>query len=145
MTQAQLGIILGGIIPAVLFGIAGICQKLSNQHGISTGAYVLSVGIGVVIVGASLCFYNTQQQFNLKSILPALFMGLSWGIGVVLVALAINHYKTALSKLAPLYNMNTLVTVVGALIVFSEWKDVNALRLLMGAILIIGGGVLVST
>ena len=38
-------------MPALLFGVAGICQKLSNQHGISTGAYVLSVGLGVVMVG----------------------------------------------------------------------------------------------
>lgn len=132
-------------MPAVLFGVAGICQKLSNQHGISTGAYVLSVGIGVVLVGITLCLWNTSQTANTKSIIPAIVMGLSWGSGSVLVAIAINNYKTPLSVLAPLYNMNTLVAVVGALFIFSEWRDVNVVRLIIGSLLIIGGGVLVSS
>lgn len=145
MSETQLGIVIGGIVPAFLFGIAGICQKFSNQHGISTGAYVLSVGIGVVLVGVVLCVWNTAQTANVKSIIPAIVMGLAWGTGSVLVAIAINNYKTPLSVLAPLYNMNTLVAVVGALFIFSEWRDVNAIRLIIGSLLIIGGGVLVSS
>ncbi|MFT5906419.1 MAG: hypothetical protein ACI9E1_002027 [Cryomorphaceae bacterium] len=145
MSETQLGIVVGGLVPALLFGIAGICQKLSNQHGISTGAYVLSVGIGVVLVGITLCLWNTSQTANVKSIIPAIVMGLAWGSGSVLVAIAITNYKTPLSVLAPLYNMNTLVAVVGALFIFSEWRDVNVIRLVMGSLLIIGGGVLVSS
>ena len=145
MTQTQLGIIIGGIIPALLFGISGICQKLSTQHGISTGAYILSIGIGVVMVGAVLCLWNTEQTYNVKAVIPALALGLCWATGVVLVAIAITHYKTPLSILAPLYNTNTLVAVVGALLIFSEWRDVNVVKLLMGSVLIIGGAVLVST
>ena len=145
MTQSQLGIIIGGIIPALLFGISGICQKLSTQHGISTGAYILSIGIGVVMVGAVLCLWNTEQTYNVKAVIAALALGLAWATGVVLVAIAITHYKTPLSILAPLYNTNTLVAVVGALLIFSEWRDVNVVKLLMGSVLIIGGAVLVST
>ena len=145
MSETQLGIVVGGLIPALLFGVSGICQKLSNQHGISTGAYVLSVGLGVVLVGVVLCFFNGSQTASVRSVLPAVVMGLCWGAGVVLVAIAINDYKATLSVLAPLYNMNTLVTVVGALFIFSEWKDVNVVRLVIGAVLIIGGGVLVSS
>ena len=145
MSDTQLGILVGGIIPAILFGISGICQKLSNQHGISTGAYVVSVGLGVVLVGVVLCLFNTSQTANMKSIVPAVTMGLCWGVGVLLVSMAISKYGTKLSVLAPLYNMNTLVTVVGALILFSEWKDLNVVKLMIGALLIVAGGVLVST
>jgi len=145
MSDTQLGILVGGIIPALLFGISGICQKLSNQHGISTGAYVVSVGLGVVLVGVALCLFNTSQTANMKSIIPAVIMGLCWGVGVLLVSMAISRYDTKLSILAPLYNMNTLVTVIGALIIFSEWKDVNVVKLIIGALLIVAGGVLVST
>jgi len=145
MTQPQLGIIIGGIIPAVLFGISGICQKLSTQHGISSGAYILSIGVGVVMVGALLCLWNTEQAYNVKAIIPALALGLCWATGVVLVAIAITHYKTPLSILAPLYNTNTLVAVVGALLIFSEWRDVNVVKLIVGSMLIISGAVLVST
>lgn len=84
MTQTQLGIIIGGIIPALLFGISGICQKLSTQHGISTGAYILSIGIGVVMVGAVLCLWNAEQTYNVKAVIPALALGLAWATGVVL-------------------------------------------------------------
>jgi len=145
MSDTQLGILVGGIIPAILFGVSGICQKLSTQHGISTGAYVVSVGLGVVLVGVVLCLFNTSQTANLKSIVPAVTMGLCWGIGVLLVSMAISKYGTKLSVLAPLYNMNTLVTVIGALILFSEWKDLNIVKLIIGALLIVVGGVLVST
>ena len=47
--------------------------------------------------------------------------------------------------IALLYNMNTLVTVIGALLIFSEWKDVPLLRSLLGSVLIVTGGVLVSS
>ncbi len=145
MTETQLGILIGGLVPALLFGVSGICQKFSNQHGISTGVYVLSVGIGVVLVGVALCLWNSSQTWSVRSVVPAIVMGLAWGSGVVLVAVAINQYGMPLSVLAPLYNMNTLVAVVGALFIFSEWRDVNVVRLVIGSLLIIGGGVLVST
>ena len=109
MSQEHLGLIIGGLVPAVLFGIAGVCQKWSSMHGISTGAYLVSIGVGVLLVGLSLCVVNTEQQFSVKAIIPAVCMGLCWGSGVVLVALGINKYGAPLSQLAPLYNMNTLV------------------------------------
>lgn len=145
MTQAQLGILIGGIIPAFLFGISGICQKWSNQHGISTGAYLVSIGIGVLCVGVVLCIYNSEQQFSTASVVPAIALGVFWGLGILLVAIAISKYGARLSVLAPLYNMNTLVAVVGALFIFSEWKDANLFKLGFGTIMIILGGVLVSS
>jgi glucose uptake protein GlcU len=145
MTQAQLGILIGGIIPAFLFGISGICQKWSNQHGITTGAYLVSIGIGVLCVGVVLCIYNSEQQFSTASVVPAIALGVFWGLGILLVAIAISKYGAKLSVLAPLYNMNTLVAVVGALFIFSEWKDANLVKLGFGTIMIILGGVLVSS
>lgn len=145
MTQEQMGLVIGGLLPALFFGVAGVCQKWSNQHGITTGAYLVSIGIGVVLVGAVLWAVNTDQKFNTAAIVPAVGMGVSWGIGVVLVALGISKYGSPISQLAPLYNMNTLVTVVIALFVFAEWKDVHLVKLLFGALFIIIGGVLVSS
>lgn len=67
MTETQLGIVIGGLVPALLFGISGICQKFSNQHGISTGVYVLSVGIGVVLVGVALCLWSSSQTWSVNT------------------------------------------------------------------------------
>lgn len=145
MTQEHMGLLIGGLLPAVFFGVAGVCQKWSNQHGITTGVYLVSIGLGVVLVGAVLWALNTEQKFSTAAVIPAVGMGLSWGTGVVLVALGISKYGSPISQLAPLYNMNTLVTVVIALFVFSEWKDVHIVKLTIGALMIIAGGVLVSS
>ena len=47
-------------------------------------------------------------------------------------------------QLAPLYNMNTMVAVLIGLWAFSEWKELDMLRLLSGVVLIVIGGTLVS-
>ena len=48
--------------------------------------------------------------------------------------------NSTLSKLAPLYNMNTLVVVLLALVVYAEWRDVHLAKLLAGAALVVLGG-----
>ncbi len=145
MSQAQIGILIGGLIPALLFGTAGIFQKVSSQHNIAAGVFLACVGIGAFFTGLSVMIQQGTYDFTWKQCWPALCMGLTWGLGTVMVVVAISHYRMPISKLAPLYNMNTLVTVVAALILFNEWKDVNTTRLILGSLLIIGGGVLVSS
>lgn len=58
--------------------------------------------------------------------------------------MALIRYDAAVSQLAPLYNMNTLVAVLLGLLVFAEFRDVQVLRLAAGALLIVLGGWLVS-
>jgi transporter family protein len=53
-------------------------------------------------------------------------------------------FETPIAKLTPLYNMNTLIVVLLALWIFAEWKEVKVLQLLIGAVLIVMGGVLVA-
>ena len=43
-----------------------------------------------------------------------------------------------------IYNMNTLVTVVIGLMVLSEWKNVQPVKLLVAALLITLGGILAA-
>lgn len=145
MTQTQLGLLVGGVIPAILFGIAGFFQKVSTNQGITLGAHLVSIGVGVVAIGVTLCIFQSEQTFTIKKAIPSLVIGMSWGLGMTLVALAIIKYAAPLSLITPLYNMNTLITVAAALIVFSEWKDVNMVKLVLGSLLIVGGGILVSS
>jgi len=144
MTNAQLGIILGGLIPAILFGIAGFFQKVSANQNVTLGAHLVTIGLGVTTVGVVIYLLNLEQEFSVKRLVPSFIIGASWGLGMVLVAIAIAKYSAPLSVVAPLYNMNTLVTVVLALVVFAEWKDANLWKLIAGTILIVGGGILVS-
>ena len=70
--------------------------------------------------------------------------GIALGLGTGFVALGLLKYRAPLAKLVPLYNMNTLVTVMLALIIFAEWQQTNTVQLLVGAAFIILGGLLVS-
>ena len=70
--------------------------------------------------------------------------GVFLGLGTGCVVLGLLKYQAPLAKLVPLYNMNTLVTSGLALVIFSEWRAVNPFQLLVGAGLIIAGGILVS-
>ncbi len=72
-------------------------------------------------------------------------MGVSWALGAGLVAVAIAKYGMPISKLVPIYNTNTLITVLIGFVVFLEWRDVNPAKLLIGAALVLVGTTLVAT
>ena len=128
----------------MLFGLAGVFQKSSAQAGIGIGLYLFCIGTGVVLAGGVFYAALPDRTISMRSGLFASMIGLSWAIGMGLVAVALAKYTAPLSRLVPLYNMNTIVAVLIALVVFSEWKDVSVIRLLTGSVLIIAGGVLVA-
>ncbi len=142
MKSENMALILGGILPALLFGLAGVFQKASNQIG--TGIYLFMIGIGVCLVGATLFIIKPDHTFSINSGIFALLIGISWAAGMGLVAITLHTYATPLARLVPIYNMNTLVAVLLALVIFAEWRDVSGLKLMSGAILITIGGTLVA-
>ncbi len=144
MTTKMTALLVGGIFPAVIFGISALFQKYSTNEGISIPIYLLAVGVGVAIAGLGFYYFDETIKVSFKSFSYAGIFGLLWGIASGLVAYSLLHYSVPISQLVPLYNMNTLVAVLLALVVFSEWKDMNAAKLLSGAALIIAGGVLVA-
>ena len=54
------------------------------------------------------------------------------------------HLDGQIAQLVPLYNMNTLVAVILALIVFSEWQELQLVKLLLGTVLIVAGAIFVA-
>ncbi|MBD3422545.1 MAG: hypothetical protein GF398_20710 [Chitinivibrionales bacterium] len=144
MTKSYLGILIGGLIPAILFGISGVCQKAATRAGISLPPYILFISLGVMTGTAFAWLLIPEIKVNLKSGGFAAVIGLLWAIGMTLVGFALMRYNVPISKLAPLYNMNTLVAVVLSMLIFAEWKEVNPYTLITGALLIIIGGTLVA-
>jgi uncharacterized membrane protein len=65
-------------------------------------------------------------------------------LGTGLILLAFDRFGASVSQLAPLYNMNTLVVVLLGLLIFSEWKQVRPVPLLIGSLLIVLGAVFVA-
>lgn len=144
MTSKMTALLLGGFLPALIYGGSAIFQKMSTSLGISLSAYLVATGIGVVIVGVGFSLFENSFAFSIKSGFYAAAFGLTWGIATALVAYTLLNYEISISQLVPLYNMNTLVAVILALIIFSEWKDLDMIKLLSGSALIVAGAVLVA-
>lgn len=141
-TQAT-GILLG-ILAAALYGLSGIFAKASTQAGIGLGWYLFICGIAIAGVGIGSSLFLSNGTLSMKSGLHAAGLGLTWGVGTAVVAIALTKYQIPLGKIVPLYNMNTLVAVLLALWIFAEWKQVHVPTLLIGSLLVIIGGTLVA-
>ena len=144
MSSSSLGLLIGGIIPALLFGFSNIFVKSSTENGISPGMYLLCVSAAVCIAGLVSIFSSGDSTISGSSGLFAFLAGLLWAMGIFSLTLALNKYHAPIAQLTPLFNMNTLVAVLIGLWVFSEWKEVESLQLIVGTVLITVGGILVA-
>lgn len=144
MTTQTWGIIIGGILPAFAFGIAGTLQKSAIKAGIGTGPYLFFLAVGVAAASAAVFVFQQDKTLSTRSALFATGIGIFFATGMGLVSVALHRFNAPLSTLVPLYNMNTLVAVLLALVIFAEWKDISTAKLLAGTLLIVAGGILVS-
>lgn len=145
MQKNTLALLLGGVLPAILFGISGVLQKTSNRAGIGTGPYLIVVGVAVLLIGLAFAAVQQDLTFNRASLAQTCVFGSLWALGTAAIASALGRYGGQISQLVPLYNMNTLVAVIAGLIVLSEWRTVHLPRLIMATFLTIAGGVLAAT
>ena len=144
MSNQYFGLIIGGILPAIVYSMTGILSKVSNQAGIGIGPYLIIIGITIAVTGIGFSLIQPDATVHWKSAVAAIGIGVTWGIGTGLVALALVKYHASLSQIVPLYNLNTLLVVLFSLWMFSEWKEVSPFKLVIGSILIVLGGTLVS-
>ncbi|MCB0320653.1 MAG: hypothetical protein KDD60_06970 [Bdellovibrionales bacterium] len=144
MSNQMLGIVIGGVLPAICFGISAVFTKASNLAGVGIGPYILLVGLAVVGVGVVSLSLLGDSTISFASARYAVLAGLTWAVGAACFSFALARYRAPVSILVPLYNMNTVIAVVFGLWVFSEWQSINLIRLVLGTLLIILGGVLVS-
>lgn len=144
MTPQTTGLIIGGLVPALLYGMSAIFQRGSTGVGIGVGPFLIAAGMAIILTGAALLWLDPGREWSVRSAALAMGSGAAWGIGTSLVAVALVWYGVPLGKLVPLYNMNSLVAVTLALWIFAEWKQVKVPQLLIGSILIVIGGTLVS-
>ncbi|MGP1375274.1 MAG: hypothetical protein ACTS3T_20765 [Almyronema sp.] len=146
MPPAQIiGLLVGGLAPALLYGFFGVLQKSSNQSNIGLGPYLIGIGVGVLLLGGISYSLLPNRSLPPLAFGYTVLMGLFWAGGTALVAIALTRYSTPISKLVPLYNMNTLVAVMLGLLLFAEWQSISVVKLLIGAVLIVVGGVLVAS
>ncbi len=138
------GLIIGGLFPAIAFGVGALFQKHSNDIGIGQSNYLLCFSVGTIVAAIFAVMIFSENNFSSRAGLFAVGHGLLFGAGFVCLAIGLTVYQESVSKLVPLANMSTLVTVILGLIIFSEYSKLNVQPLLAGSALILIGGILVS-
>ena len=142
--------LLYGFIAAVLFGVSAIAMKLAiaKEHfNLDSSLVILCMLVGIAIVFAG--FYAMDSSRVIPSgvstgLMVALLSGALWAMGSIILVLALKN-GADLSKLAPIYNTNTLIAVVIAIFLLNELPDKSEVpRVLAGAILIVVGSALVG-
>ncbi|NJN20597.1 MAG: hypothetical protein HC812_04600 [Leptolyngbya sp. RL_3_1] len=144
MSSKLLGLLVGGLLPALFYGISSVFAKSSTNAGMSVGGHLFCIGIAVSATGVLFNLLLPGSIPSLTAVGYSAMQGVFWGLGTGGVVLGLLKYQAPLAKLVPLYNMNTLITSGLALLIFAEWQQMNPGQLFLGAGLIVVGGILVS-
>jgi hypothetical protein len=64
MTKSTLGILIGGLLPALLFGVSQLFQKTSMRAGIGVGPYLMIIGFVVVLAGGVIAVLQRDVTLN---------------------------------------------------------------------------------
>ena len=145
MEQKYIPLIIGGFIPALLYRMAGFLQKWSAREGATVSIYLIGFGLATFLAGVVYRVVSSEGPSPVRSVVLAVAAGLLFGVGAGLISFAIIRYDAAVSQLAPLYNLNTLVSVALGLLIFFEFREMDMPRLLAGTGVILLGGWLVSS
>jgi transporter family protein len=144
MSSQTLGIIIGGIFPGIIFGFTNALVKASTEKGISIPIYIICTAGASLLVGLVMLFVMRDVKVSLASGGYAFAAGALWAAGVSGILIALQNHNASISVLTPLFNMNTLVTVVIGLWIFSEWQTIRVPQLLLGSVFIVIGGTIVA-
>ncbi|WP_437228226.1 hypothetical protein SH661x_000789 [Planctomicrobium sp. SH661] len=143
MLSKNVALLIGGLIPALVLGFAGIFQKLASPH-LGTGPFLIVTGLTTCIVGSVFLILEKDASCDLKSAGLAFLYGVSWASAVGMISISLRKLGGSMSQLAPLYNMNTLIAVLAGLVLLAEWKTVNPPRIILASLFIIVGGLLAA-
>ncbi len=145
MSKVTLALLVGGLLPAFLFGISGVFQKTAARAGIGTGPYLIAIGAVVLLAGVAVTVMQNDTTATREGVAWACGYGVLWSAGIGCIVLALGRYDANISQLVPLYNLNTLVAVAVGMAVLGEWQVVVPWRVGAGAVLAVAGGVLAAT
>jgi hypothetical protein len=137
-------LLIGGLLPAVLYGVAGVFQKWSAKSGGTVSMYLIGFGLATFLAGWVFRWLLAEPSASTGSVMFALAGGAAFATGAGLISLALIRYDAAIAQLSPLYNSNVLITVGLGLAIFAESGQLSVGRLLLGTALILGGALLVA-
>lgn len=135
---------VGGVAPAILWGITAIFQKQSAVSGAGSSAYLIAFGLTLAVAGGISAQIWRPAPWTAEGIGFAAIAGLCFALGTGLISFALFSYGAPVSKLAPIWSCNVLVTLAVGAVFLGEAAEVDLMKLSAGTLLIISGAILVS-
>lgn len=143
--NASFPLIIGGLIPAFLWGITAVFQKLSAGEMLGPGRYLTLFGVTVALVGAFYSYISNETFHFSKGAAYAMAAGLAFSIGAGLLSFALYRYNIPISRVTPILSANVLVPVVVGLLFLDEGATMNVTQLVVGTLFIVGGVTIVAS
>lgn len=134
-------LLLGGGLPAVLWGVTAIFQKQSAASATGPAFFLITFGAMSVLLA---CVWRPAPWTG-PGIAYALAAGACFAAATALINFTLYAYGTPVSKLAPIWSCNVLITLAIGVIVLREGADINLTKLILGTLFIVAGATLVST
>lgn len=145
--------VIAGIVAAFAYGLYSLPLKyLVNDKYMRAPLELVALGlaIGVVVTGGVFAWLRGGVPLlGEPKAWPGLLVGAAagaiWLTGTLWVTAAFRDPQTNVAQLIPLVNANTLVAVLGGLLVFRELSNgVDLMRVLIGSVVIMIGGYILS-
>ncbi|MCX6775983.1 MAG: GRP family sugar transporter [Candidatus Micrarchaeota archaeon] len=141
--------ILYGVIAALLFGTYVVVSKVVTSEkyfglNIHAAVFLMLIGIAIVFLLYSFSGGVPKLANNPTTLALAILAGVLWAAGMIITYIALNS-GADVTRLTPVYNTNTLVAVTLGIILLGELPgSTEKIKVIVGAILIVIGGILVS-
>lgn len=145
--------VIAGIVAAFAYGLYSLPLKyLSSDKYMKAPLEVIALGLalGVVVTGGVFAWFKGGHAVLAEpKLLPGLLIGAAagaiWLIGTLTVTAAFRDPATNVAQLIPLVNANTVVAVLGGLVVFRELANgADLTRIAVGSAIIMIGSYILS-
>ena len=145
--------VLAGIVGAIAYGVYSLPLKfLSSDRYMRAPLELVALGLalGVLVTGGVFaCLRGGVGLLFEPKWWPGLLLGMAagsvWLIGTLSVTGAFRDPATNVAQLIPLVNANTIVAVLGGLVVFRELANgADLKRIVIGTVLMMVGGYVLS-
>ncbi len=101
------------------------------------------IGVIIALVGVVITLVTRSGGFSVRGSVFTVLSGVFWALSLAGISYALFRYNLSMSKLNPVFNANTLTTVFLSLFLLGEWSEVNLLKVVVGAVLVVAGAVVV--
>jgi uncharacterized membrane protein len=143
--KSNLPLIVGGVLPAFLWGITAVFQKLSADAALGPGRYLTLFGLIIALSGVFYSYISSETGFNSRGAIYAMVAGLTFALGTGLLSFALWRYGIPISRVSPILSANVLVPVAVGLVILGESAGVNVAQLMVGTLFIVGGVIVVTS